>query len=86
MTWVFIFSGSMGRVSMSHLAHSLSYASGGDSSTRWPRAQVTTYLSPSRQPSPGRLQPSTRASSRPTEGFSASTSVLDTVLTLLFNA
>ena len=75
ITTSFIFWGSIGRSCMSHFSYFLSYTSGSARVTRWPKAQVTIYLSPSRYPFPLFLQSSTRASSRPTEGFSARTSV-----------
>ena len=66
-------SGIMGRSAIFQSLYFLSYSSGAASSTRWPNAQVTMYLSPSRQPSALFLQPSTLAISLPTEGFSAIT-------------
>ena len=70
-------SGSIGRSAMFHFTQRSSVSPGSHSETRWPMAQVTTYSSPTRQPSPRPFTPSTRAMSRATEGFSATISFLD---------
>ena len=70
-------SGSIGKSAMFHFTQRSSVSPGSHSETRWPMAQVTTYSSPTRHPSPRPLTPSTRAMSRATEGFSATISFLD---------
>ena len=69
-------SGTIGRSAMRHFLYLASYSSGSASCTRWPTAHVTTWVSDSRYPSclanaPG----SALVRSRPTDGFSAMTSV-----------
>ena len=76
ITTSFILPGSMGRSSMRQLLYLSSYASGSARVTRCPSAHVTIYLSPTMQPLPLRLQPSTRAISFATDGFSVNTKVL----------
>ena len=75
-------SGSIGSSAMLHFAQRGSVSPGSHSETRWPMAQVTTYCSPTRQPSPRAFTPSTRAMSLATEGFSATISFLDIWLLL----
>src|SRR5690242_20745536 len=73
------FSGRIGRSAKRHFLSLGSYSSGGASPTRWPTAHVITYSSPSRYvfSFDGLYEPgSAAARSRPTEGFSAMTSVL----------
>ena len=76
-------SGSMGSVSMRHALYLGSIASGSLSATRCPSAHVTIQSSDSIKPSAvdpeAPRTPSTRAMSRATDGFSASTSVLDKI-------
>ena len=70
-------SGTIGRSAMRHFLNFGSYSSGSASCTRWPTAQVMMWPPDSRKPSCFSNAPgSTRARSRPTEGFSAMTSVL----------
>src|SRR5580700_7609624 len=80
-------SGTIGRSAMRQLLYLASYASGSASCTRCPTAHVTTCSGPSRNPScflngPG----STRARSCPTEGFSATSSVLDIAVSVAGSA
>src|SRR4051812_41489343 len=71
-------SGMIGRSAIRHFLNLGSYSSGSASCTRCPTAHVITCSGPSSQPSPFENGPgSTRARSRPTEGFSAITSVFD---------
>ena len=76
-------SGIMGSCAMSHLTQPGSISPGSHSVTRWPMAQVTMYSSPVRKPSPLPFTPSTRAMSRATDGFSATISFFDMVLSLI---
>src|SRR4051794_29291492 len=70
-------SGTIGRSAMRHFLYLASYSSGSASCTRWPTAHVTTWVSDSRYPSCFENWPgSARVRSRPTDGFSAMTSVL----------
>src|SRR5690606_5603421 len=76
MTTVFSGDGSIGKSSIRQVLYRSSYISGSASVTKWPRAHVTIYFAPSKQPLPFLLHWSTLAISRPTEGFSANTNVL----------
>src|SRR5215210_7395643 len=70
-------SGTIGRSDIRHFLYFASYSSGSASCTRWPTAQVTMCSSDSREPSCLVNEPgSTPVRSRPTDGFSAMTSVL----------
>src|SRR5690606_27369271 len=70
-------SGMIGKYSSFHSLYSLPYPSGSACVTRWPSAHVTIYFWPSKKPLPFLLQPSTRAISLATDGFSANTTDLD---------
>src|SRR5215216_3330573 len=69
-------SGRIGSVSRRHFLYCSPYASGGASSARCPSAHVTVQPSPTRAPLPRRCLPRALAMSRPTEGFSATMSLM----------
>src|ERR687894_1010449 len=70
------FSGRMGSVSRRHFLYTSPYASGGASSARCPSAHVTVHPSPLTEPLPLRPPPKAFAMSRPTDGFSATISLM----------
>src|SRR5690625_3152778 len=76
ITTSFKFCGSIGKSSNFHVLYFSSYTSGSAKVTKCPSAHVTIYFEPSIKPFPFLLQLSTLAISRPTEGFSANTTVL----------
>src|SRR5918998_4940342 len=71
------FSGRIGSVSRRHLLYTSPYASGGASSARCPSAHVTVHPSPLTEPLPLRPPPKAPAMSRPTDGFSATMSLME---------